>query len=169
MLKKIIYSILLLSSFSIQASVFESEEYLNHKNKIFKYQFGDIIKDCDEITYLGENWCILDNYNEDYYYAQIDPLSKEITNIKIVSNFDEFVLGRELKYFSDLYGDLHEILNYYTFENNNLKVFVYTDFNVFDNKFDSLKSIIDLNSKKEKTKRDENLLKIYYEEKMIRR
>lgn len=169
-MKKVLLSLCcLLSASSFANTIWDSPEFKMHHDKIFKYEIGDKVKDYDkEINYLGENWFLLPSENGSYYYALTNPKNNEISQIRIVTPFDDVTTGRELRYFEELLGKSIDTSNFVTYQKGDLKVDVSTDFDLLGKYYDKTYTIIDLIDSKQSLKRSKEYDNIYRNSRMIR-
>ena len=169
-MKKIILSLCCLISFSTFASsIWDSPEYKGHHDKLFKYEIGEKISNFDkEINYLGNDWFLLPSENGSIYYALLNPKTKEISKIRIVTPFNTVVTGQEIKYLDDLLGKGTDTTNFISYKKDDLKVEISSDFDLLGKYYDKTYTIIDLIGQKETMKRDESLDEIYRNSRMIR-
>tara|TARA_Y100000588_G_scaffold210270_1_gene224226 strand:+ start:53528 stop:54046 length:519 start_codon:yes stop_codon:yes gene_type:complete len=172
-MKKIISIALACFSISTFAnSVENSSEYKEKEKKFNTIQVNQIFEGnvIEKIDYIGEEWFLVSE-NKDYKrYIQVDPETNVISRLRVVSEYSVVDLGKDIKFLEYSYGETKDHgADFLIIEKDNLRIRLYTDFDLLNKDYSKMYSIIDFLERESNKKRKESIHNIYYNNRMIRR
>lgn len=177
MIKQFILMSSLLTGFISSAEISENlfvfpadKEYQMYEDKFSHVEMGNTLSSfIEEINYIGNKWYLKDIKNNSKYYVQIDPLTKKISRIRIVSEYSDFSTGRDIKYLTEQYGQPKYISDDARFFNDDIRIRLYVDKDVLTPKIEEEKTIIDILNYKENKEKLKSEDIIYKSERMNRK
>lgn len=169
------YLLLAIGLFSFgQAMALEGEALIKHtEDKLNKHEINEVYNGQSNLkrTYLGEEWTVLELHDSYKTYAVIDGGDHHIQKLRIVSEYCESCLGKEILFLENKYNTKGRLLDSDILEihDNSLKIHVYTDFDHIDGNTKEHFTIIDFSGELADTLRASAVHDIYYQKRMNRK
>lgn len=144
-----------------------------NENKLSKYKINEVYEGKSNLhrTYLGEDWTVLELHDGYKTYALINPKTKEMKKIRIVSEYCQVCLGKEIRYLETEIGQEGRVSDKDIFEikKDNVHVQIYQDFDYIEGNSKEMFTIIDFSGKLIDSKRNIAIKDIYYQKRMNRK